>query len=69
MRHQPPEGGFSLHEKKRLSKPVILVKQEVAPLRTIGFERKPVSDQRKIEIEGLFPSSNFRLWKAPWLQD
>ena len=56
-------------EKKPLTRPVILEVKQVPPQRTIGFERKPVQDTRKIEIDGLNPTSDFKLWKAPWLQD
>ena len=56
-------------EKKHLTRPVVLIPKSVEKERTIGFERKPLADKRRIEIDGIDPQSNFKLWRAPWLQD
>ncbi len=54
-----------MSDKKPLTKPVIL--EPKAKERTIGFERKPVSDGRKIEIDGLNPRSDYRLVGRLWV--
>lgn len=56
-------------EKKHLTRPVVIFPKRQEKQRTIGFERKPVCDKRRIEIDGIAPSTNFKLWRSPWLQD
>lgn len=58
-----------MSEKKHLTRPVVLIPKVEEKPRTIGFERKPLSDKRRIEVEGISPASDFKLWRAPWLQD